>query len=376
MDDPTKLDYSTCPYCPLIRIHPWAASQQAKYPEGQLHNGVFHSHCQECDDSGHTHEEDFGVMLCAWCKHFRIYHMLRCVLPSELIQSVWMNPLREESKDCDFCHFVTECWADWVTESDMHARLRELEIGHTFYPDKVTLLQPRGQNFLINDKLSQQCSPQGYTASASYQGHLEWINWDVLRSQMSNISSLGTHSPSDRNMYTQDVRVIDVERRCVSLLPNEVEYVALSYVWGSDRTKHDKLTTANLPVLETPDSLASGQLPLTIEDSIECCRRLGQKYLWVDRLCIVQDDTSENMAVQLEQMSTIYNRASFTLIASAGEDASYGLPGISLPRKHTQRIFMFKHFSVVQRPPSLESLIKKSKWYERGWYVTQSVTIR
>lgn len=337
-----------------------------EYPEGQLHNETFHSHCQDCDDSGHNHEEDLGVILCAWCKHFRIYHLLRCVLPSsKLIKSVRMDPLREESKDCDLCHFLAQCWADRVPESDLQARSRGLEIG-----DRVND-EPRIQQFLINEKLTQECLPQGYTTSAGYQGHVKWINWDVLRSQMSsNIPDLDAPSSTDWNMCTQDVRVIDVERRCVSLLPDKADYVALSYVWGSDRTKHAELTTANLPVLEAPGSLASGQLPRTLEDSIECCRRIGQKYLWVDRLCIVQDDTAENMAVQLEQMFAIYHQASFTLVTLAGEDASYGLPGVSLPRQHTQRIFMFKNFSVVQCPPHVEDLIRSSEWYTRGWYVT------
>lgn len=36
-----------------------------------------------------------------------------------------------------------------------------------------------------------------------------------------------------------------------------------------------------------------GQLPLMFRDAIEMCRRIGLSYLWIDSLCLVQDNDLE-----------------------------------------------------------------------------------
>ena len=54
---------------------------------------------------------------------------------------------------------------------------------------------------------------------------------------------------------------------------------------------------------------------------------LGQRYLWVDRLCICQDDR-EVQTKQIDAMGDIYNNAVFTIIAANGWDANHGLRGI------------------------------------------------
>ncbi|KAF2092486.1 heterokaryon incompatibility [Rhizodiscina lignyota] len=68
-------------------------------------------------------------------------------------------------------------------------------------------------------------------------------------------------------------------------------YVALSYVWG-DAVHSSKLraSRSNITDLHVLGSLKSEHLPATIEDAITICKRLDQRFLWVDSLCVVQDD--------------------------------------------------------------------------------------
>jgi len=63
---------------------------------------------------------------------------------------------------------------------------------------------------------------------------------------------------------------------------------------------------------------------------------LGFRYLWVDALCIVQDDDYANKVGHLSVMSAIYGLATLTIAAGAGDHADYGLPGITSPRKVAQ----------------------------------------
>lgn len=85
-------------------------------------------------------------------------------------------------------------------------------------------------------------------------------------------------------------------------------YAALSYCWGGDQ--QFKTTKENLNV-RTRDPLI---LPKTIQDAVCVTRRLGLEYLWVDSMCIIQDD-EEDKADQVSQMHKIFENA-FVTIAS------------------------------------------------------------
>ena len=79
------------------------------------------------------------------------------------------------------------------------------------------------------------------------------------------------------------LRLIDVQNKCVVLGDDQTRYVALSYVWG--KVDQLKLLMSNLTVLSTPgvfscDKLGS-RLPRTIADAIELTAALGERYLWI-----------------------------------------------------------------------------------------------
>ncbi|KAL8850123.1 MAG: hypothetical protein Q9221_004940 [Calogaya cf. arnoldii] len=50
------------------------------------------------------------------------------------------------------------------------------------------------------------------------------------------------------------------------------------------------------------------------------------RYLWVDALCIVQDD-EQHLNLELSQTQRVYAGAAFTIIGADGADANYGLRG-------------------------------------------------
>jgi len=63
-------------------------------------------------------------------------------------------------------------------------------------------------------------------------------------------------------------------------------YVCLSHCWGSSLPL--KTTKANLA--EFQKSIDFDLLPKTFQDAVSFVQRLGIGYLWIDALCIVQDD--------------------------------------------------------------------------------------
>lgn len=128
----------------------------------------------------------------------------------------------------------------------------------------------------------------------------------------------------------------------------QYRYLALSYVWG----KHVSFetTTKNIESLRHKGGLATrmDEIPQTIKDATDVVRNLGERYLWVDRLCIEQDNTTQKEA-HIQKMDVIYSHALITIIAHAGVAATSPLPGLrsgtrlGLPTKRIGNIVMSVH---------------------------------
>jgi hypothetical protein len=65
-----------------------------------------------------------------------------------------------------------------------------------------------------------------------------------------------------------------------------VPYIALSYCWGSKT----QLTTTRITLDQRKTSIAVTDLPLTFQEVFMVAHRLNIRYVWIDALCIVQDD--------------------------------------------------------------------------------------
>jgi hypothetical protein len=63
------------------------------------------------------------------------------------------------------------------------------------------------------------------------------------------------------------------------------------------------------------------ELPSTISDAIKLCYRLGFGYLWVDSLCIVQDDAKDWLR-EASSMAGVYSKSALTLAVHLCCDAS------------------------------------------------------
>jgi hypothetical protein len=99
----------------------------------------------------------------------------------------------------------------------------------------------------------------------------------------------------------------------------EAKYLCLSYCWGTKK----QATTTHVNLEEYLQEIPVGKLGLTIQDAIEVTRRLGFRYLWVDALCIVQDD-DEQKADEIRMMSHTYKNATAVISAATASASSEG----------------------------------------------------
>lgn len=98
-------------------------------------------------------------------------------------------------------------------------------------------------------------------------------------------------------------------------------YAALSHCWG--REPFPRTTTANVTA-HTHYGIAWDALPRTFQEAIDFTRRLGLRYIWIDSLCIIQDDPSD-WEHESACMATIYQNACLVVSASHASGAHDGL---------------------------------------------------
>jgi hypothetical protein len=199
-----------------------------------------------------------------------------------------------------------------------------------------------------------------------------YIEWSWLRDWTKDTREHTTRTSPVQSgpQELHNVRVIDVMNRSVVSLPPGTEYLALSYVWGADSEVGLRCELANVKLLEQPGSLGdiTSILPRTISDAMLVCAKLNCRFLWVDRLCIIQDDPQ--ISEQLEQMATIYHRATLTIVALAGDGATHGLSGVSYPRNAVQLVFDYDDnstFTLVDEELDLYNCKQMSTWHKRAW---------
>jgi len=149
--------------------------------------------------------------------------------------------------------------------------------------------------------------------------------------------------------------VIDCATRTLVPLPKEELYATLSYVWGRAVQPTLDDTNGNTLPLHLPD---------TIQDSIDVCNALSIRYLWVDRYCI-STESSHLRSLQISRMDEVYQNSFLTIVACAGNDPNYGLPGISRRRNPNPSIKLAGLGCIGALSQSIE--IHSSIWATRAW---------
>ncbi|UJO21758.1 uncharacterized protein CLAFUR5_09102 [Fulvia fulva] len=171
--------------------------------------------------------------------------------------------------------------------------------------------------------------------------------------------------------------VIDVEDMCLRDLsmselvtdmtdmvkPWAGRYVALSYVWGSS---NNVLTLRSNEAQFRNSGGLDMKLPLTIRHAMEVTKALSHRYLWVDSLCIVQDDDSTKQAL-MDVMDAIYSSADLTIVAGTGTGANSGLSGWSDRSERSQHLAVVDDDLRVGILPYYQRELLDSHHSQRAW---------
>jgi hypothetical protein len=97
-------------------------------------------------------------------------------------------------------------------------------------------------------------------------------------------------------------------------------YACLSHRWSlSGHTLITKQTTYERHMV----GIRYQDLDLAFQDTVHIMRRLGVRYLWIDSLCIIQDN-DEDWRTESKSMAIVYNKALFTLARHCDSKTSLG----------------------------------------------------
>ncbi|KAH6684498.1 heterokaryon incompatibility protein-domain-containing protein, partial [Halenospora varia] len=112
-------------------------------------------------------------------------------------------------------------------------------------------------------------------------------------------------------------RVLDIETLQSS--NSRSNYAALSYCWGGPQD-----TLLSKSTIESySEQLSLDTCSQTIQDAVSVTRGLGLRYLWIDALCILQDESADKTH-EIENMGKIYKDATVTISAASSPSAKQG----------------------------------------------------
>lgn len=194
------------------------------------------------------------------------------------------------------------------------------------------------------------------------------FDYTRAKSWLQNCKSTHTTACNEYCEEISGLKAIDCETMRIVQIESGAPWVALSYVWGQ-KNKSESSSDSSRPAT-FPCGISK-----TVHDAIKVTKGLDYRYLWVDRHCINQQDETEKRTV-IAKMDRIYRGADLTIIAAAGYDEHFGLPGVGTTSRKKQRVVELDSCTILSTGPDPIFETQRSRWWSRGWTFQESLLSR
>ncbi|KAF2470124.1 uncharacterized protein BDR25DRAFT_370112, partial [Lindgomyces ingoldianus] len=168
-----------------------------------------------------------------------------------------------------------------------------------------------------------------------------------------------------------DILLVDVKNNRIVKGHTNQRYVALSYVRGNVKMLQTLKENFNTLRRDTALDPHKSKLPKVVIDAMKLVSLLGERYLWVDTLSIVQDDIIRK-SVMINNINQIYGKALFTIVAASARDANTALHGVNAGTRLpyvVEETIDGKRF--LSRPANLRTLLNQGSYGTRAWTYTE-----
>lgn len=221
--------------------------------------------------------------------------------------------------------------------------------------------------------MSRSCVVQIDDESSAYRSVPQYVDFSQCQKWLKTCFEDHESCKAVQTLNAKDpIKLVDTAtRRVVSFAQKgSIEYATLSYVCGPGYS---------LCVLQgsqgwsrdedgRPYHPLPASMPATLRDAMAVVQKLNMKYLWVDSICIAQDDDKEKQT-QISQMFNIYNDAAICIVSADGLDSHAPLPGVSIPRQKSpaQKALIKKGLCLGLTLPALDTVLANYRYMYRGW---------
>jgi hypothetical protein len=120
-----------------------------------------------------------------------------------------------------------------------------------------------------------------------------------------------------RQAANGSIRLVDTKKEGI-----HDRYMTLSYRWGDPSTMTLMLTRDNLNQMMAEIDIST--LPTTFQHAVKITRHLDIQYLWIDSICITQDDKVD-IHEEVQKMHQVYRKSYCNLTACFAENSTGGL---------------------------------------------------
>ncbi|OTA93908.1 hypothetical protein M434DRAFT_395149 [Hypoxylon sp. CO27-5] len=229
-----------------------------------------------------------------------------------------------KSSGCGFCAFLNWIIIRFEAREERYQRVYIVELTWqdgivlTANGQRIDIYRPAGKNKSVSAESRPSYSHIPVRPDISLPNTKESFNYlkawlKICDEYHSNCTQSPMPPPPKRLLHVGNTLV----HLCEPLNEFQHRYVTLSYCWGQDDFL--KLCESTNKLLH--DGVEVGKLPRTVQDAMHIMRELGLEYLWVDALCIMQDNKTD-WEQQSGKMCSIYERAYLTIAASTAHSAN------------------------------------------------------
>lgn len=100
----------------------------------------------------------------------------------------------------------------------------------------------------------------------------------------------------------------------------------MTLIWASNRGKNQLVKLLRKNIDQFHSFIDLDTLHKSSQDAVHMTRALGIEYLWIDSLCIIQDDKADTQR-EINRMHAIYSGAALNLVADSATDCDGGFFG-------------------------------------------------
>jgi hypothetical protein len=162
-------------------------------------------------------------------------------------------------------------------------------------------------------------------------------------------------------------RILDLSREPIRLVQNDGTmhgtYMTLSHCWGQDESIPPATTTFR-NIRQRQNGISTIELGTLFNDFVSLAQGLGASFVWIDSLCIVQDDP-EDWAREALQMARVYSNSALNIAATSAANSTYGL----FERRYSpaQYVNMAARQTFPAIPLRTYELESRGRWPRKVW---------